>query len=391
MLTITVFRVFCVLVLISLPAAALQDDKPTPFDLYKKAVEDYDALLDLAVSSTGRSEHKHVSVPRNQTDTRIFRGNSKSSWMEANRINYRDIGDAEIRLLRILEGNMIYGATLYGTDNLQKNERLAFWLNLHNLHVIRIISEVYPVKNTRNLLFKGKRGAKPVYEQPFARIDGRDWSLADIERHVFTTWPKTLVMYGFYYGSIGSPNIRTSAYTGSKIWSQLRDNALDFVNSIRGTQTWGKTLKVSEHYGRARDLFPDFQTRIKSHVLELIQDAYWRDKILKTTRVSATVKNHGIADFHNGHPFSTSIRDVQPMNMQYPTFFMGQSARGGLETATPHHLNRLVLGVEERYKRKDAEVTIETVSEGDGSDVRGDSAKDTDEAPQPETQEPPAP
>jgi hypothetical protein len=83
-----------------------------------------------------------------------------------------------------------------------------------------------------------------------------------------------LVMYGLYQGIIGGPNIRKTAYTGADVWRALKNNAIEFINSNRGT--YGKdgdsdVFEVSSLYDRNRAYFPSFNADLSAHLLEYLE------------------------------------------------------------------------------------------------------------------------
>ena len=83
-----------------------------------------------------------------------------------------------------------------------------------------------------------------------------------------------LVIYGLYQGIIGGPNIRKSAYTGQDVWRALKNNAIEFINSNRGTYGSDKSsdvFQVSSLYDRNRSYFPSFNAGLSAHLMEYIQ------------------------------------------------------------------------------------------------------------------------
>ena len=81
-----------------------------------------------------------------------------------------------------------------------------------------------------------------------------------------------LVIYGLYQGNIGGPNIRKAAYSGKYVYGDLIDNALEFINSNRGTE--GKSKKVfraSSLYARNSAFFGDFEADLKEHLLTYLE------------------------------------------------------------------------------------------------------------------------
>ena len=126
-------------------------------------------------------------------------------------------------------------------------------------------------------------------------------SLNDIRlRIVYSQWNDPRVMYGFFNGAIGGPNIRRTAYTGSDVWRQLDSNAAEFVNSLRGVEADRNELKISSMYAEGRDyFFPNWPNDVRSHLADYATDLA-ADEVAAGGPVDASVEEWGVADLING-------------------------------------------------------------------------------------------
>ena len=357
-----------VLLLKAVTASAASNTTETAYINLGTATEDFSILLSQLVIDIGRSEHKHVSRNFQVTGTRLVRRSKKSSWVEGNRLSFEAINGDEAKVVRQIHHDMITAAKHLPVKKLGTDVQLAFWLNLHNLTVISHVTDAYPVAQIDRLLFKSKDGQVALYDRQFAEIDGRKWSLADIENHIFTTWTDPLVMYGLFYGNIGSPNIRSRPYSADTVWLDLQDNASEFINSIRGTQIWGPRLAISEHYKRAAVLFPDFDRDVKAHILSLIENRRWHRNISKAKTVSATVDNWRVADFYDGSPLRASR-----------TFAKSFSPTGRFLTEfqnAPIHTRNLLVEIQQRNKRRNPQVRIEEIAPPRDNNPRDNNPRD---------------
>lgn len=321
----------------------------------RTATGDFATLLNELVTDVGRSEHKHVSRNISLTGTRLVSKAKRSSWIEGNRLSFEEIDEHEAEVIRLIRDDMVVAAKHFSVKEMQADEQLAFWLNLHNLTVISHISEAYPIGDIYELLFESRpeseSGAIALYDQKFAVIDGERWSLADIEAHIFTNWQNPLVMYGLFYGTIGSPNIRTAPYRAGSVWANLKDNAAEFINSIRGTQVWGRRLAISQHYARAANLFPDFDRDVKVHILSQIESPQWHKRIKLASRVDPSVDNWRVADFFDGRPGRISTSFAK-------SFSPGGQALVAYQTM-PAYTRELALKIARRNSRRDPIVRVE--------------------------------
>ena len=81
-----------------------------------------------------------------------------------------------------------------------------------------------------------------------------------------------MILYGLYQGNVGGPNIRKRAYTGADVYRALTNNAIEFINSNRGTYSKDeKIFRVSSLYERNKIFFPDFNADLSRHLLAFLE------------------------------------------------------------------------------------------------------------------------
>ncbi|QDH35770.1 DUF547 domain-containing protein [Porphyrobacter sp. YT40] len=180
---------------------------------------------------------------------------------------------------------------------LPRNEQLAFWLNLHNVAMMEMIAKEWPVREPREI----KVGGVPLDDAKFITLRGIPVSLRDIrEEIVFRNWINPKVIYGFWRGEIGGPELQRHAFTGDNVGSLLDVAAADFVNSLRGTQMRGDRLEVASLYAEVAPFyFGDFEGDLRRHLAEFAEGPTV-DMLAGTREVSATISEHDIADLHGG-------------------------------------------------------------------------------------------
>jgi hypothetical protein len=161
------------------------------------------------------------------------------------------------------------------------------------------IARAWPVREPRDI----RLGGVPLDDARFITLRGIPLSLRDIrENIVFRNWKNPKVIYGFWRGEIGGPELQRHAFTGANVDSLLDVAALDFVNSLRGIQKRGDRLEVSTLYADVAPFyFSDFGRDLRSHLADYAEPP--AAQILATTRRTiATIKDHDIADLHGGAP-----------------------------------------------------------------------------------------
>jgi hypothetical protein len=251
---------------------------PEPFrghDENSKLTIDYrdlDSLLDTVVLYTGRSDRKKASSTQSTTGTRMKISVNRATINEGNRFYYEvfvnnDQNQQTINKIRTRLENIPAAVPL---EQFSRDEQLAYWINLYNITLIEEIVKVYPEPKLEDLLV----GKDAVLPKKILNVAGVPLSLDDIQ---FTILKQNydnnpLVIYGLYQGIIGGPNIRKSAYTGKYVYADLIDNAMEFINSNRGTYTKNsRTFRVSSLYERNAVFFPDFNADLTEHLLTYLE------------------------------------------------------------------------------------------------------------------------
>ncbi|WP_417485014.1 DUF547 domain-containing protein [Maricaulis salignorans] len=233
-----------------------------------------------------------------QTGTAIYRGNTSRYRYEGNRVIYHLMDDGYEEAIREFRIAMEDLPNRVDFGSLNSDQQLAYWFNLYNAAVIEQVIGRYPESRINRTRAIGTN--QSLFEAKILNVAGVPLSLDDIRlRIVYPQWDDPRVIYGFHNGSIGGPNIRREAFRGTQVWRQLDSNATDFVNSLRGVELSDTELRVSQIYGEARPLFPDFETDLRAHLTRFANDNTARQ--LEGNRPVATdVVEWHIADMTNG-------------------------------------------------------------------------------------------
>lgn len=327
----------------NLPAEHTPDAKTTI------KYDDLDYLLKQTVLKLGRSDHKAAPKPPKITGSNVTFDNPKPSRLEGNRVLFHQNQDDIITVSAEIRDAMLDIPGKVPLERLNKNEQLAYWLNLHNIIVYHEIAKRYPITDLKGLMERCPSKKSLRCEAKYS-VAGTAISLDDIERHVIQNWDNPLVIYGFYMGAVGTPNMRAEAYSGKEIYRQLEKNAVDFIHSVRGTRVWSKkNLRVSDYYTRMSDFFPDFQADLMTHIRDYAERDFL-EKINRVTRVKANLNDWHIADLYNGHMSDPAgINGLSRVSQRV----------GTANSATPVHVTRLLEAVVKRNSERQAQVTVE--------------------------------
>jgi len=297
---------FLVLGLVSVSAFANSLDTTVPdpfqrFDADSKLTVDYrdlDSLLDVVVLNTGRSDRKKADTVRAQTGTRMKNKINRATVNEGNRFYYEVFENSpeNQQTLHKIRTRLENIPSVVPLEKFNRDEQLAYWLNLYNVTVLDEIARVYPVSDPQDLLL----GPDSILSKKTLVISGVPLSLDDIQfnilRQNYDNDP--LVIYGLYQGVIGGPNIRKTAYTGKHVYTDLIENALEFVNSNRGTESKNRRVfRVSSLYQRNADYFPDFDNDLTAHLLTYLEGDE-RSDLQKANNIKPDIEDWTITDLY---------------------------------------------------------------------------------------------
>ena len=233
-----------------------------------------------------------------QTGTRIFRGNATRYRYEANRVVYHLMDEPYEQAVHEFRVAMEALPSRIDFASLNRDQQLAYWLNLYNATVIENILARYPETHIDRTRAAGT--SEGLFDAKILNVSGVPLSLNDIRLNiVYRLWDDPRVMYGFHSGTIGSPSILRSAFTGRTVWDQLDRNAAEFINSLRGVELARDTVRVSSLYSEGAHFFPDYDADLRQH-LATYANAATTAELDNNLPIQADVETWLIADMTNG-------------------------------------------------------------------------------------------
>ncbi len=210
-----------------------------------------------------------------------------------NAISVRQRGEDSIAYIAIKDSSLDYVNSYISflesipIAGLNRNEQLAYWLNLHNVGIIKLFAEdkkgYRRVKSYRGTPgMPGKKWAEKIFN-----IQGQELSLEDIEQNIlFRHWKDPLIIYGLCYGVKGSPSVGKTAFSGPTVKAQLEKNASDFINSTKNIKVSKKGVQVSSLYTwNQASLFEGNEQAILTH-LQLYAEPKLNKKLIAVNRIS---------------------------------------------------------------------------------------------------------
>ncbi|WP_262689961.1 DUF547 domain-containing protein [Kordiimonas aestuarii] len=289
---------FCAAIASNAGAVGAADDGPgaaAPGHLpYHINYDDLTAVLENTVLITGLSNRERAPDIKASLGSRMKAKRNVYTAYEGNRIWLEALEEEGVLVvLAMIRKSLERVPDDVPITSFSTAEQIAYWLNLHNVALLEELVQ-HSQNNMKRLLY----GRDGMMNKKLVTVQGVPLSLNDIRFEIVARrWPSDpLIIYGFYEGVIGGPNIRKEAFTGEKLHTQLNANAFEFINSNRGTSLKaGKTARVSSLYERYAMFFPDFQKDLKAHLLAYLQPGPVRDKVEKARRLAPEVDDWSVA------------------------------------------------------------------------------------------------
>jgi uncharacterized protein DUF547 len=121
-------------------------------------------------------------------------------------------------------------------QTLNKQDQLAYWINLYNVNVVGVVVDNYPIESIKDL------STDPiirlnVFKKPSVQTKRGAISLNDVENDkVRAGFKDPRIHFAINCAAKSCPPIRSEPYVGSKISEQLDDQVRKFVNGPNGVR-----------------------------------------------------------------------------------------------------------------------------------------------------------
>ncbi|KAA1244108.1 DUF547 domain-containing protein [Aquimarina sp. RZ0] len=130
-----------------------------------------------------------------------------------------------------------------------KEEKLAYWVNLYNAIVLKMIIDNYPVESINDI--------KKPWKQKQITIDNKQYSLDDIEHTVLRKMNEPRVHFLLNSGSKSSPKLWNMAYTSRNINKALEEHTKQFINDPSKNSIKKDNVLISEVFEWYKNDFND--------------------------------------------------------------------------------------------------------------------------------------
>jgi len=180
-----------------------------------------------------------------------------------NRLRYGDVTAKDRQEL----GSYIDSLQGIPVSRLNRDEQMAYWINLYNAATVKVVLDHYPVSSITKIdLSSGLFGRGP-WDAKLLEVEGEEVSLNDIEHRILRPiWRDPRVHYAVNCASIGCPNLQNLAYTAANLEVLLEKGAREYINHPRGASFQGNKLVLSSIYDWFQEDFGGSEEGVLRHL-----------------------------------------------------------------------------------------------------------------------------
>ncbi len=180
-------------------------------------------------------------------------------------------------------------------SHVNRQEQLAYWINLYNALTVKLVLDHYPVRSIRDIksgLFSfGPWGKKLV------TVEGEQLTLDDIEHRILRPiWKDPRIHYAVNCAALGCPNLQPTAFTAATVQPLLDQAAVEFINHPRGVTVKGRKLVVSSIYVWFQADFGDSDEGVIQHLRQYASPKISK-ALAKLMKISADRYDWTLIDF----------------------------------------------------------------------------------------------
>jgi hypothetical protein len=178
-------------------------------------------------------------------------------------------------------------------SKLNRNEQLAYWLNLYNASVIREITRKNSPPRRMNT-HRGTPGSPgKMWRNNIFSIEGHNLSLEDVEmnilaRHWQSNDGNSMWIYGLNWGATGSPSLPLEAFFGKTVDKQLSDSARAYINNKKHVNLGRDRLTVSTLYSWHGSLIGESDADVIAH-LSLFAKSRLKTRLADVSAISGYI------------------------------------------------------------------------------------------------------
>jgi Protein of unknown function, DUF547 len=166
-------------------------------------------------------------------------------------------------------------------------EQLAYWINLYNALLVRVVLAHYPIASLRDLGGKSSPWTGTPWTEPRIEVEGMLVSLSDIEHRILRPiWQDPRVLYALSCGALGCPSLQPEPFRAERLEQQLNDAAMAYINDPGCIRMADEVLEVSSLFRWYEADFGGSERAIINHLMAYA-DPQLAMRLQKFNRITA--------------------------------------------------------------------------------------------------------
>lgn len=147
-------------------------------------------------------------------------------------------------------------------------EQMAYWINLYNALVVRLVVDHYPIASIRDVGSRPEGPGVGPWRRKLVEVEGTPLSLNDIAHRILRPiWRDPRVHYALACGAVSCPNLQPEPFDAGQLDRQLSEAAMAYVNDPRCITLEGDQLGLSSLYRWYRDDFGPSDREVINHLM----------------------------------------------------------------------------------------------------------------------------
>lgn len=149
-------------------------------------------------------------------------------------VSYKMLKRKKLELHRLLNEFAKLDPDVY--NSWPKEDKIALWLNVYNIKMLKIIVDNYPIQSQRILRVlwgpESIRHIDGIWDKNKFIVMDEEFTLKEVEQRFFREeFDEPRVFLAISYPTLSSPPLRNEPYYGSRLYEQLDDQAKKFLSN----------------------------------------------------------------------------------------------------------------------------------------------------------------
>jgi hypothetical protein len=186
-----------------------------------------------------------------------------------NLVDYGHMTQTDLNLLKTYLKSMAE----ININDYNRNEQLAYWLNVYNALTVQIAANYYPVTSVQEINISPGLFSIGPWGANLITIKETSLTLDDIDNRIIRAiWNDPRTHYALNNATIGSPNLSRKAYQSDTLEEQLNTAASTYINSLRGVSVIEGKLIISKLYEWYEEDFGGTKQDVIFHLLQFAKE-----------------------------------------------------------------------------------------------------------------------